>query len=329
MPASKFTPNQDAHMATYYPAFMEQAQNNPSDLKTWKKDTARTIAASPLFKGHLPDASAGGVPPDKWIKRIIKKLENTITKQKPVKSADGGNATGGQSSGTDRGHGNAKSMFQRPALTALALFRSRKADEIAAEAKRRARDSGAVNPLPFYQPARKALWEALSEDHWQEYEWQAVLLKNDVRLNQEAFKDDLWIDMDEFAKSKAVGPLCMTTLWSFQTPDGQTESGLACVTSLKGQPSFDTFCDQWGEFWSSWQRYSTACLPNKPVLRAVYRGTWVDKPVLCAVYRVLWDFWVDKPVLRAVYGVLGDFWVDKPVLRAVYGVLRDLMVDKS
>ncbi|KAJ7027036.1 hypothetical protein C8F04DRAFT_1189985 [Mycena alexandri] len=67
---------------------------------------------------------------------------------------------------------------------------------------------------------------------------------------------------------------------------------------------------------------------DKPVLRAVYRGTWVDKPVLCAVYRVLWDFWVDKPVLRAVYGVLGDFWVDKPVLRAVYGVLGDFWVDK-
>lgn len=163
------------------------------------------------------------------VQRIIKKLENAITTGKPAKRAGDGNRTSAQSSGTDtvvRGHGNAKSMFQRSALTALTLFTSRKADEIVAEAKRRAKDSGAVNHLPFYQPARKALWDALSEEHRQEYARQADLLKNDVRLNQQAFKDDLWIDMDEFAKSKAVGPLCMATLWSFQTPDGQTESGL-------------------------------------------------------------------------------------------------------
>lgn len=35
------------------------------------------------------------------------------------------------------------------------------------------------------------------------------------------------------------------------------------MTSLKGKPSFDTFCDQWEELWSSWQRYSTACLPSE------------------------------------------------------------------
>lgn len=67
MPASKFTREQDAHIAKYYPECIEQAENNSSGLSKWKKDTANIIAGSSLFKGLLPDASSGGVDPDKWI----------------------------------------------------------------------------------------------------------------------------------------------------------------------------------------------------------------------------------------------------------------------
>ncbi|KAJ7027030.1 hypothetical protein C8F04DRAFT_1189979 [Mycena alexandri] len=98
------------------------------------------------------------------------------------------------------------------------------------------------------------------------------------------------------------------------------ESGLRLSDSLGNLPE-----NFYALYWRNRQHQQKM---HKPVLRAVYRGTWVDKPVLCAVYRVLWDFWVDKPVLCAVYRVLGDFWVDKPVLCAVYRVLGDFWVDK-
>ncbi|KAJ7029843.1 hypothetical protein C8F04DRAFT_1264567 [Mycena alexandri] len=221
-------------------------------MAAWKKETANVIANSTLFKDLLPDklSNPDGASPDEWIKRIVKKLENFLTAGRAAKRVGitEPNTARGQSSATsgdesnDHGHGNAKSMFQRRTLTGLGLFNIRKNDEIAAEATRRAQAAGGRSNS--------------------EYARQASVLKNDVGMNQRSFKDDIWADMDEFAKSKVVGNVSMTLLWSFQTPEDTTETGMVCVNSLKGKPSFDAFCDQWEDLWSSWERYSAVCLPK-------------------------------------------------------------------
>jgi hypothetical protein len=52
MPQSPFSKEQNKFIATYYPAW-EEAIEQEDNLADWKKKTATTILAHPLFVGKL------------------------------------------------------------------------------------------------------------------------------------------------------------------------------------------------------------------------------------------------------------------------------------
>ena len=67
--ASKFTSEQDAHIATYHDALEKCYRDNKKGIAAWKVEKAKEILASPLFKDKMPTQAEDpvrGTSPGEW-----------------------------------------------------------------------------------------------------------------------------------------------------------------------------------------------------------------------------------------------------------------------
>ncbi|KAJ7743484.1 hypothetical protein DFH07DRAFT_777400 [Mycena maculata] len=230
---SQFTPEQDAHISSFFPAW--EATVGKKEATQWKKNTVAEILDSPLFKGKLSDE----VEPKKWEERINQKFRNH---KRTHREKTGGLATGAVSNPTDSEGVNpaasSKSFFNRPTLTRKRLFEIEQKDSIIAAADAARMASGAKRSLGFYQPAKKAMWDALSEEQQDDYELRAHQLKNDVGINQKALMACVWGDMDELVKSGVFGAITLSLFVGMRTPEDALMSGVFSVHSDPEAPQF-------------------------------------------------------------------------------------------
>ncbi|KAJ7739218.1 hypothetical protein DFH07DRAFT_965765, partial [Mycena maculata] len=173
------------------------------------------------------------------IQRINQKFRNH---KRTHREKTGGLATGAVSNPTDSEGVNpaasSKSFFNRPTLTRKRLFEIEQKDSIIAAADAARMASGAKRSLGFYQPAKKAMWDALSEEQQDDYELRAHQLKNDVGINQKALMACVWGDMDELVKSGVFGAITLSLFVGMRTPEDALMSGVFSVHSDPEAPQF-------------------------------------------------------------------------------------------
>ncbi|KAJ7831374.1 hypothetical protein B0H13DRAFT_2371476 [Mycena leptocephala] len=238
----------DAHIATYFDAF-DQLVGSPAN---WKATTANTIVNSPLFKGHLAseeeDPVHGGTP-EKWlacegqIQECGTAVKKAMANGAPVPRAS--NATAGPSTATAPAASSGKSFFQRPTLTAKRLFEIEKKLTIMIAAAAAAKEKGAQRVIECYQPCKKKIWDALTDEEREDYVVRAETLQHDIGINQQSFMDFIWFDMDSFVKSGLFGPITLTLLYGGRTPKCQLFSGYSSAHSDANAKFFDESMPDW------------------------------------------------------------------------------------
>ncbi|KAJ7184027.1 hypothetical protein B0H12DRAFT_1246798 [Mycena haematopus] len=265
--ASKFTKEQDAFIASFYPEWDEESAK-PGVHSKWKGDKADEILKSPLFLNHLP-----GDTPEVWRARLIAKFKNRKTrvavKEKDGRSSDAsgsvsrGAGSSGSSGVSSSALASAKTFFTRPTLTGRSLFEIEKREEIWAVATAEAKKQGVVRPLAFRGPAAKAAWEALSAEEVANYNQRALTLRHDVGINQACFEKELWAELDSFTKSGLFGDMTITILFGYRTPDDQLRRGHVSSTSTSSEKRFDELGTIWDNVYEQWGDFTVDALPPK------------------------------------------------------------------
>ncbi|KAJ7471508.1 hypothetical protein B0H11DRAFT_1919678 [Mycena galericulata] len=155
-PKSKFTEEQEAHIASFYDELREK--NNTSstaDVTTWKKDKINDIMKSPLFEGKLADKDEdpkNGTDHSGWSTRILKKFNSHVQNMKGAHIAD--------------------TFFKFSPLTGFGLFgmEQRKSIPAAAQAEATGTEARVSDRLEIRQ---QEMWEALDSHARADYERRA------------------------------------------------------------------------------------------------------------------------------------------------------------
>ncbi|KAJ6467226.1 hypothetical protein DFH09DRAFT_1483444 [Mycena vulgaris] len=277
---SRFSKEQDQHIESYFPE-LRRVHGLPG-LGQWKKQKADEIEKSPLFFGKLlnkPEDPENGAIPAVWTQRIIDKFKNEVTKITKMKRAEGqgsaGSRTVSNGPATMAPSAGGKGFFNRPTLTGLKLFESENKDAINVAANNKATAAHSRRPIEFFQPCKKAMWTALSEEDREEYRMRAAELQNNIAIHQDGFTSSIWYDMDEFVKSGQYGMMAMTLMYGFLDPEGRLIRGRFSVHTDKSQPCFEeTTAEGDSEVYRAWTRYT-----EQTLAQAVETGTDVEIPL--------------------------------------------------
>ncbi|KAJ6517094.1 hypothetical protein DFH09DRAFT_1430820 [Mycena vulgaris] len=168
-----------------------------------------------------------------------------------------------------------KGFFNRPTLTGLKLFESENKDAINVAANNKATAAHSRRPIEFFQPCKKAMWTALSEEDREEYRMRAAELQNNIAIHQDGFTSSIWYDMDEFVKSGQYGMMAMTLMYGFLDPEGRLIRGRFSVHTDKSQPCFEeTTAEGDSEVYRAWTGYT-----EQTLAQAVETGTDVEIPL--------------------------------------------------
>ncbi|KAJ7907146.1 hypothetical protein B0H13DRAFT_1879857 [Mycena leptocephala] len=138
-----------------------------------------------------------------------------------------------------------KSFFQRPTLTVKRLFEIEKKLTTMIAATAAAKEKGAHHVIECYQPCKKKIWDALTDEEREDYVVRAETLQHDIGINQQSFMDFIWFDMDSFVKSGLFGPITLTLLYGGRTPKCQLFSGYSSAHSDANAKFFDESMPDW------------------------------------------------------------------------------------
>ncbi|KAJ7092213.1 hypothetical protein C8R44DRAFT_750326 [Mycena epipterygia] len=262
---SKFTSEQDVHIATYF-AELEEIYEQPG-LAGWKDRTANDIVNSELFKGKLPsveeDEQRGGSPTE-WLQRVKDKFKNQVTAFKKK-------ATGGATTSTTRVNAtpdavalhpatSAKSFFNQDVLTAQKLFEHEQKSAINAAAGARAQVDG-VRLIERFHSCKKEMWEALSDAQREDYKRRADSLQNDVEISQAGFSSAIYDDMSAFVASGRFGQITMSLFYSYRDPAQRLFVGCSSVATIKNGSHFHEGPNGKAVL-EMWQKHSEGALPS-------------------------------------------------------------------
>ncbi|KAJ7445242.1 hypothetical protein B0H11DRAFT_2341531 [Mycena galericulata] len=234
---SPFTPEQDKHIESFFPALMYQL---PADLKAWKKSTAETIVASPLFLGKLAtkaqDPVKGG-DSSEWKTRIEKKFQNFFNR-----------------------HQNGSFYFSP--LSGIALFELEHRESIAASAIDLAARTNTSRDL-CYQMRRREQWDALDPEKQNDYQSRASSTPANVATNQADFTRSVGKVLTELCRGGQVGDLELMLFWAFRENNGIVQHGIINAHAADNVPDMaDTTPDWDAKFGIPWKDFAEQYIPN-------------------------------------------------------------------
>ncbi|KAJ7275963.1 hypothetical protein C8J57DRAFT_1714412 [Mycena rebaudengoi] len=267
MPKGHFSPEQDAHIASFFPAFLVYIDDNKNKntIAKWKKETAATIFKSQPFStlAITPtegDGAEGSATEAEWIVRITKKFENFKTQaSKKGKTLAHGDASVAASS--TRGPKTPGHLLNNGPLTGRELFAMERKDIIWAAAETHAAQDG-VKPIAHYQTCRKEMWDGLLPAERDEYDQQASSTERDVALNQRGLQMDLWQALDNVTQGGAYGCIELEVYYAYREPAGRLVSGVISTHTPGNSVFFKDVTSDWQTNVSDpWANYAARVLP--------------------------------------------------------------------
>ncbi|KAK7019974.1 hypothetical protein R3P38DRAFT_3198475 [Favolaschia claudopus] len=247
---SKFSPEQDAYMATFYDEWLKV----PEEERTqWNKDNASKLMNHELFKDNLPSEeqdTARGTTLTRWEERIRKKFQNHRT-QAGTKAAKAALRAGSSTSGTKPPPPS--TIFSTAQVTAYNIYGLDKDEAIRLEAKKRAAATG-KRPITFYQTVKREMWAELTDEEIAALEARARAKASDVDYNQRVFAENIWDILDELFKSGRLGDIAAVLNLTFKRPDGSIAFSTYSVNAADDAPhiqsmkDFEPWRNQWQEF---------------------------------------------------------------------------------
>ncbi|KAJ7100331.1 hypothetical protein C8R43DRAFT_964107 [Mycena crocata] len=231
---SKFTPAQDAFIASYIPTFANLTKiGSPRLVRKWKAATVTTIQSSPLFEGLLPTADQNavrGADQTTWSSRLDKKLSNGL--------------------GKDKRHSEKPGFLVFSPLSGYTIFG--KEAKAAILAKMQDCDAKELT----YEACQQQMWQSLPEDVQDEYDIKAAETPASVETNQADFVNAASSALGRLCRGGQVGHLEIKMFWAFRNIGGDLEHG---VINSHGVDNIADMAE--GEFLDIWKTFSEKTIP--------------------------------------------------------------------
>ncbi|KAJ7152220.1 hypothetical protein C8R43DRAFT_950830 [Mycena crocata] len=241
---SRFTPAQDAHIATFLPTYAHVTRTaSHAELKVWKMTHFQQILDSPLFKGQLPTTAQDpvrGTDETGWFTRLVRKFSNYVDRDNKRLEKKRG-------------------LLAFSPLSGFALFARDHNAAILANIQ----DSSSKAPRT-YAACHQEMWTSLSEEIRNEYHARAAATPA-IEVNQPQFADAASRALNELCRSGAVGPLEIKAFWAFRNINGELEHG---VINAHGADNVEDM-EEGGEFLDLWKNFSHGAIPRPGVVEDI------------------------------------------------------------
>ncbi|KAJ7446543.1 hypothetical protein B0H11DRAFT_2337320 [Mycena galericulata] len=233
---SPFTPEQDKHIESFFPALM-----------LGRKAPPKTIVASPLFLGKLAtkaqDPVKGG-DSSEWKTRIEKKFQNFFNR-----------------------HQNGSFYFSP--LSGIALFELEHRGIHRRICHRPCARTNTSRDL-CYQTRRREQWDALDPEKQNDYQSRASSTPANVATNQADFTRSVGKVLTELCRGGQSWRSRAHALWAFRENNGIVQHGMCVTRLLSLTPMLRTMFQTWpirtpdwdAKFGIPWKDFAEQYIPN-------------------------------------------------------------------
>ncbi|KAJ7459519.1 hypothetical protein B0H11DRAFT_2242584 [Mycena galericulata] len=258
-PKSKFTEEQEAHIASFYDDLWEKHNtSSTAEVTSWKKDRIKDIMGSPLFKGRLAgkdEDPSNGADFHGWSSRILKKFNGYI--HSSMKGANTGDA-----------------FFKFSHLTGFGLFGMEQRRSILSAAQ--AATGTEARLLDRLETRQKEMWAALGAHQREDYEHRAkdiapsvatqVILPNQIDFPRAAARA-----LNGVCRGGLVGHMELLLLWAYREEGGDLRYGVVNGHAAENTPNMADETEDWEtSFDARWMRFAEDVIPRGRVAAPDY-----------------------------------------------------------